>query len=61
MAHLSIGGQENPAPPEWIAHVLCDRYKWPLENVRAMSLPEALLQIGLLGWEAETNRQLHGQ
>lgn len=56
MAHLSIGGQGNPAPPEWIAHVLCDRYKWPLENVRAMPLPDTLMLMTVLSAEAKAKK-----
>ncbi len=51
MAHLSIGGQENPAPPEWIAHVLCDRYKWTLHYVRALPLADVFALLLLMGEE----------
>ncbi len=53
MAHLSSGGQENPAPPEWMEHILCDRYKWPPETVQAMPLPEILKRLSVL---AHTNK-----
>ena len=60
MAHLSIGGQENPAPPEWLAHVLCDRYKWSLEYVRAMPLTDILMLLMLVSTEDEVTKTLNG-
>ena len=49
MAHLEIGGVENPAPEEWTEHILCDRYKWPLEYVRGLTLPDVLKLLTVLG------------
>jgi hypothetical protein len=60
MAHLAIGGQANPAPPEWIAHVLCDRYKWPLEYVRALPLPDTLALLTVLSAEGKVAKTKHG-
>lgn len=42
MAHLSVGGPDNPPPEEWIELVLCDRYKWTLGEVRSLALPDIL-------------------
>jgi hypothetical protein len=56
MAHLAIGGAANPAPAEYIAHVLCDRYKWPLEYVRALPLPDVLMLLNVASAVAKSSK-----
>lgn len=55
MAHLSIGGQENPAPPELIEHILCDRYKWTLQYVRALPLADVMVLLLVMGEASKAN------
>ena len=55
MAHLVSG---KPAPPEYLAFIMCDRFKWPWEYARALPLPEALLLLTMAGAEAKATK--HG-
>jgi len=57
MAHLATG---KPAPQEWIEFVLLDRFKWPIEYARALSLEDGLQLITMMSAEAKVNRSKRG-
>jgi len=53
MAHLATG---KPAPKEWIEFVLMDRFKWPVEYVRALPMTDGLQLITMMSAEAKVNK-----
>lgn len=50
MASVAIG---KPAPPDFLAFVLCDRFKWPWEYARNLPLDLALKLLTMASAEAK--------
>ena len=53
MAHLVSG---KPAPPEYLAFILCDRFKWPWDYARALPLLDVLRLLTMAGAEAKSKK-----
>jgi len=53
MAHLAMG---KPAPREWIEFALLDRFKWPIEYVRSLSLVEVSRLLTMMSAQIKSRK-----
>ena len=57
MAHLAT---DRPAPHEWAEFVLADRFKWTLEYVRSLTLPDFLKLLTMMSAESKAAKAKNG-